>query len=258
MKDRNYLKAIFSLILMSSMLSATHAEEPKQLTVFVDNSYPPYMYELGALEAEGLYPRLIEEAAKRTSYHLEIKAYPWKRALALGAAGTGAVGGAYMNDERLRVYDYSEPLYEESLVLFINKDRPFEFDDVADLEGRIVGVNRGWSYGQKFDEARERELFTVSIKNSPEENFQLLALGRIDCVILDKLSGNSYVELLKIEDRIDVLPNPFSINNGYLIVPKQLDMQAFLDEFNASVESLRREGMYQEIVQSFVRSKTMH
>ena len=257
MKDRNYLRAIFSLILMSSMLSATHAEEPRQLTVFVDNSYPPYMYELEALEADGLYPRLIEEAAKRTSYQLEIKAYPWKRALALGAAGTGAVGGAYRNDERLKIYDYSVPLYEENLVLFVNKDRPFEFGNVEDLGGKLVGVNRGWSYGQQFDEARNRELFTVSIKNSPEENFQLLALGRIDCVILDKLSGNSYVELLNIKDKIDVLPNPFSINNGYLIVPKQLSMQTFLDEFNASVEGLRREGMYQEIVDSFVRSKSM-
>lgn len=254
MTSRSSAVAIFSLIILLFGFSAAHAEDDAHLSVFVDNSYPPYMYELEATEADGLYPRLIAEAAKRTSYHVDIKAYPWKRALAQGAAGIGAVGGAYKNDERLKIYDYSVPLYEENLVLFVNKDRPFEFNDVEDLEGKRVGVNRGWSYGQTFDEARERELFSVNIKNSPEENFQLLALGRIDCVILDKLSGNSYVELLDIEDKITYLPKPFSINNGYLIVPKSLDMQDFMKQFNASVESLRTEGMYQAIVQGFIRS----
>jgi len=257
MISRKCLRVVHALVVTFSILSTVKADEPKLLKVFVDNSYPPYMYELEATEAEGLYPRLLEEAARQTSYELEVKAYPWKRAIAQGAAGIGAVGGAYKNNERLKTYDYSEPLYEEKLVLFVNKDRPFEFKGVQDLEGKLVGVNRGWSYGQEFDGAREKGLFSVNVKNSPEENFQLLALGRIDCVILDKLAGDSYIELLGLENSITFLPEAFSINNTYLIVPKVLNMKGFLSQFNAAIESLRREGKHHEIVQNFIRLKTV-
>jgi polar amino acid transport system substrate-binding protein len=240
-------------LLYLGLSSNAHSLDSEKLTVFVDSSYPPYMYEVTGTDADGLYPRLLKEVARKAEQEIAIHAYPWKRALLYGASGKGAVGGAYKNDERLKAYDYSAPLYQEKLVLFVHKDKIFEFDTLDDLKGKVVGVNRGWSYGQAFDTARKNELFSVNIRNNPNDNFKVLALGRIDCIILDQLSGDSYIDLLGISEQVTALPNAVSINNGYLIIPKKLKMKSFLSKFNTSLETMQNDGSYQNIVQAFIQ-----
>lgn len=224
-----------------------------ELAIFVDNSYPPYMYGEGEGDVQGLYPKLLEEVISNTGFDSKIVAVPWKRALLYGGAGVAAVGGAYKNEKRLKIYDYSAPLYEEKMVIFVNREQTFDFNGIEDLAGKTIGVNRGWSYGQKFDDAREAKLFDVNVRADFSENFKMLELGRIDCLILDQLSGESYLEHLGLSDRIVSLPVPFSLNNGYLIIPKELKMMEFLKKFDSSLEAMRASGTYQNIVQEFIQ-----
>ena len=81
----------------------------------------------------------------------------------------------------------------------------------------------------------------------------MLALGRIDCLILDQQSGDSYARLLGINDHIISLPRAFSINNGYLIIPKKFEMTKFLDEFNSALEKIQKNGTYNKIVKAFMQ-----
>ena len=244
---------IIIAVFILGLLSNAHGQDDGKLTIFVDNGYSPYMYKLKETEADGLYPRLLEEIVKQAGYKAEIEAYPWKRALLYGATGKGAVGGAYKNDDRVKTYDYSNPLYQEKLVIFVNKNNQFEFNTIEDLKGKVVGVNLGWSYGQEFDTARARKLFTVNISNNPNDNFKKLAHGRIDCLILDQLSGESYIRLMGINDQIITLPHAFSMNNAYLIIPKKLKMKKFLNEFNSALEKIKKDGTYKNILQTFIQ-----
>lgn len=241
---------VLLLVLMLVQGSIAYAEK---LDIFVDNSYPPYMYGEGEGDAQGLYPKLLEEVISITGFDSKIVAVPWKRALLYGGAGVAAVGGAYKNEKRLKIYDYSAPLYEEKMVIFVNKEQTFEFNGIDDLAGKTIGVNRGWSYGQTFDDAREAGLFEVNVRADFSENFKMLELGRIDCLILDQLSGESYIEHLGWGDKIVSLPTPFSLNNGYLIIPKEMKMTEFLKKFDASLEAMRASGIYQNIVQEFIQ-----
>lgn len=238
--------------MMLSGYCQAHETDNKGLTIFVDDSYPPYMYKVNGTDADGLYPRLIEEIAKHAGQRVDIKAYPWARALSEGGAGHGAIGGAYKNDSRIELYDFSNPIYQEKLVIFVNKNSPFEFNGIEDLKGKMVGVNRAWSYGQAFDSARDEHLFSVNIRNDLQDNFKMLALGRIDCVILDELSGMSYIRLMGLESDILALPKAFSNNNAYLILNKDLKMNTFMDTFNAALDELHQNGGYERIVQTFI------
>ncbi|KZY67183.1 hypothetical protein A3742_07885 [Oleiphilus sp. HI0071] len=246
-----YQQVVLLLVLLVQV-SSVFGDHP-DLAIFVDNSYPPYMYEPEEKDVAGLYPKLLLEIISGTSVTAEIVAVPWKRALLYGGDGVGAVGGAYKNDKRLKKYDYSAPLYEEKMVIFVNKGQQFEYNDLDDLSGKTIGVNRGWSYGQKFDAAREKELFKVNVRADLSDNFKMLALGRIDCLILDQLSGESYIQHLGLNDKIVALPVPFSLNNSHLIIPKELDMKAFLKEFDASLAKMREAGTYDDIVQQFIQ-----
>lgn len=250
---RRYRFFIMSTFLVFGVFVNAYANKTTSLNVFVDSSYPPYMYKVKGLEAGGLYPKILKEIANKTGHKFNIQAYPWARALSQGALGKGAIAGAYKNDERLNIYDFSNPIYQEKLVLFVNKNNQFDFEGISDLKGKVIGVNRGWSYGQAFDAAREEGIFNVNVRNNPKENFKMLALGRIDSLILDQLSGESYLQLMGLEDKIVMLPKPFSINNAYLILNKKLNKRIFLNEFNTALEQLRSNGRYKHIVQSFIK-----
>ena len=234
-------------------MSNAYGQDDGRLTIFVDDSYPPYMYKVKGTGADGLYPRLLDEIVKQTGYKSEIKAYPWKRALLYGESGQGAVGGAYKNDARVQTYDFSDSLYQEKLVLFVSKNKTFTFNTIDDLKGKVIGVNRGWSYGQAFDTARANKLFTVSIRNNSNDNFKMLVHGRIDCLILDQLSGESYIRFMGINDQIISLPNAFSVNDGYLIIPKKLHKKKFINEFNAALAKIKKDGVYKNIVKTFIQ-----
>lgn len=253
----SFCKQVIGLLLLTLFAVTNVFAHGEKLAVFVDNSYPPYMYELEESQAEGLYPRLLKAVIDQTGHKSDIFATPWKRALLYGETGVGAVGGAYKNDERLKLYDYSAPLYQEKLVVFINKNKRFDYKGIEDLAGKTIGVNRGWSYGQEFDEARKNKLFEVNVRGNPTENFKMLALGRIDCLILDKLSGDSYVRLLGMGDKIELLPVAFSMNDAYLILSKEKNMKPFLEKFNSSLEKMRQDGTYDEIVQTFIRGTVL-
>lgn len=243
---------VIALLLMLVQVSFVYASDD-ELSIFIDNSYPPYMFEVDEKKPAGLYPKLLKEIISGTSFKADIVAVPWKRALLYGGAGAGAVGGAYKNDKRLSVYDYSAPLYEEKMVVFVNKDKQFEYNELSDLSGKTIGVNRGWSYGQMFDAAREDKLFDVNVRADPEETFKLLALGRIDCLIIDQLSGESYIRHLGISDKVIALPVAFSLNNSYLIIPKELNKKEFLKQFDSSLKAMHESGVYSEIVQKFIQ-----
>jgi len=81
----------------------------------------------------------------------------------------------------------------------------------------------------------------------------MLVHGRIDCLILDQLSGESYIRFMGINDQIISLPNAFSVNDGYLIIPKKLHKKKFINEFNAALAKIKKDGVYKNIVKTFIQ-----
>jgi polar amino acid transport system substrate-binding protein len=162
------------VLLIVSLSSTIILAQSEKVVVAVDNGYPPYMYgtEKGA---KGLYPRQIKAIFSRLGVEVDVQALPWKRALKSGEEGKAAVGGIYKNKKRLEIYDYSQPIFEETLAIYVRKGNAFPFKDLSDLKGKNIGINRGWSYGEAFDKARKEGLFKVQEANTNQANLQKLA-----------------------------------------------------------------------------------
>lgn len=126
----------------------------------------------------------------------------WKRAIENLDANKGGVAGIYKNLERQKKYVFSEPIHVEQLMLYQRQstfDNPTEIDD---LRGQTVGVIRGWSYGDQIDDARKRGVFSASEATGDEQNFQMLALGRVDTVIAIGEAGDVWVKRLGLSDKV--------------------------------------------------------
>ena len=163
------------------------------MIVVVDENYPPYTFGT-AKQANGLYPKLIEAIFARMGVEVEIQALHWEEALKAGEEGKAAVGGIYKNSARLKIHDYSEPLFEERLALYVKKGKTFHFTRLSDLQGKTIGLIHGWSYGEEFDIARTKYHFTVEEVETDVQNFKKLASGKIDCMVANQVAAARIIQ----------------------------------------------------------------
>ena len=248
--SRYPLQVLAVIFLLISPVSTIYADP---VEVSVDEAYPPYMYNRNKVAA-GLYPEIVTAIFSRIGRDTSVSALPWKRALKLGEAGMAGVAGIYKNKERLAIYDYSDPLYEEKMVLYVKKGHAFTFSNIADLKGKRVGLNFGWSYGDAIDSARKAGVFSTddSVKNNLA-NFRKLIGERTDCFIVDELAARKIISQQGFDGLVEQLDIPVSVNAGYLVFSKTLKQKSLLDAFNKAMKQLRSEGTYDVIIDSVIK-----
>jgi polar amino acid transport system substrate-binding protein len=221
--------------------------------ISVDEANPPFMFadpETG--EASGLYPVLIRAVFARAEIPVEIKAYPWKRALSYGESGETGVGGIYKNENRVQVFDYSDPIFAEKLVLYVRRDFPLDFKGLASLKGKRIGVIRGWSYGSDFDRMRSERAFVADEASSDAFNFQKLAIRReIDCVIATDVSGDPALERLGLSGAIVKEKIPLAILDVYIVFSNKSPDKKIIPIFNRTLAKMKSDGSYGAVVRNF-------
>jgi len=218
--------------------------------IAIDNANPPFMYQHQG-QPQGLYPQMLQAIFARLGEPLQIQPMPWKRALLRGAGGEVGIGGIYRNAERIKVFDYSAPIFEERLMLYVHQDRPFVFGQVGDLHGKRIGVIRGWSYTEDFDQAARSGQILAQEGSSDEANLRKLASGRLDAVVAIELAGQRLLQLPGLE-HLTALPQPLSINPTFLVFAKQADQGALLQRFNQVLQDMRKDGSLRHLVQQTI------
>lgn len=240
---------LLAIVLLSCAALLARAET----LVAIDNANPPFMYQHEE-QPLGLYPQMLQAIFARLGEPLLIQPMPWKRALLKGAAGEVGIGGIYRNAERLKLFDYSEPLFEERLLLYVRQDKPFTFEQVSDLHGKRIGVIRGWSYTEDFDQAVRNGKIRPQEGSSDEANLRKLASGRLDAVVAIELAGQRLLQLPGLE-HLTALPRPLSINPTFLVFAKQAHQQELLQRFNQTLHDMQADGSLQVLVQQVMQAQ---
>ncbi|MHA6493459.1 substrate-binding periplasmic protein [Pseudomonas borbori] len=218
--------------------------------IAVDNANPPFMYRKDG-RPHGLYPVLLDAVFKRAEIDVVIRTMPWKRALRSGENGKVGIGGIYKNAQRLEIFDYSRPLFDEKLLVYVPDDKVFVFNDIADLYGKKVGVIRGWSYTEALDQAISDGRIEALENSSDEANFKMLASGRLDAVIAIELAGQKLIKQLRLNDTV-ALSRPLSINPTYLVFAKKAKQQALLRQFDETLKAMEADGSLDALVQQVI------
>ncbi|HSC83797.1 MAG TPA: transporter substrate-binding domain-containing protein [Pseudomonas sp.] len=244
---------ILSRLLLVTLLSFGALSARAETQIAIDNANPPFMYQQDG-QARGLYPLMLQAIFTRMDEPLEITPMPWKRALLRGANGELGVAGIYQNAKRLPLLDFSAPLFEEKLLVYVRKDQLFGFQQLADLHGKNIGVIRGWSYTDAFNQAVREGQIKVEESSADESNFRKLASGRLDAVIAIELAGQHIIKQPGLEN-IVALDKPLSINPTYLAFAKQMHQQALLQRFNRTLHDMQQDGSLQALVQQAMHAQ---
>ena len=243
---------ISRLLLVGALCAATLMVRAEPL-IALDNANPPFMY-LENGETKGLYAELLRAAFQRAGVTVEIHGMPWKRALRMGENGRAGIGGIYQTAPRLEIFDYSQPIFEEKLIVYARTGSSLRFTRVEDLYGMRVGVIRGWSYTEAFDTAVKAGHIEVSESSSDEANFRMLTSGRLDAVIAIELAGQRILKRLQLT-KVRALEPALSINPTYLVFAKKAQQRPLLQRFDQSLAQMRDDGSLEALVQRVVGSQ---
>lgn len=223
-----------------------------QLLICLDTANPPFMYATTGGRPAGVYPALLSEAFARMDNPAALEAVPWKRALAMSAQGQAGIGGIYKNKERLEVYDFSDVLYVERIMVLTAARSPFTFTGLESLAGKKVGVLRGWSYGDAFDKARREGLFQTEEVDGDSQNLSKLQAGRIDAMIIVKESAEMHLAASGEREAFAVHKIPLAENEAFLAFAKSHPKGDVIRSFNKALKSMREDGTLEVIVKSIL------
>lgn len=238
---------LFALVLLALVcLPTPTSAEP--VLVMVDTANPPFMFLTSDNKAAGIYPALVAEAFERMGVPVLVSAVPWKRALATMEIGGAGVAGIYQTVERSEKFDFSDVLYVEKVQVIVLASKVFSYSGMASLRGKRLGVLRGWSYGDEFDQARAAGLFIVEEVDSDAQNLAKLKNDRLDAVLAIKESADASISAFGSSRAFLSLEPPLSETPTYLAFSKQMNKQELLQSFNHALASMRNDGTWDKIV----------
>lgn len=159
-----------------------HADTVRLVTTSYTPHYGPNLVEQGpAVE-------IVRKALAESGYQLEIDYMPFARALHEAERGKYAgVLGVWYVEERNRQFIYSQPLYQNHLVLFARKADRIRFDHYRELEERQLVFGKVIGYDQPQG-IKNLDLAT-QLTSSDRQLFEMLLAGRTDMVAADVANG---------------------------------------------------------------------
>lgn len=150
------------------------------------------------------------------------------------------------------MFDYSEVVFNDILILVVLKDQEFAFNSIHDLKGKRVGVQRGSTYGDDFEEAKK--IFVIHYDSGTTQRLLKLLYKRIDVALIGP--GKSGFEsalrqdelLLKHREKFSIVKKPFKVDPNYLGFSKNMNRKEFLLRFNEVVRQGYESGEIAKII----------
>ncbi len=248
---------LFSLILLFSLQIVNVFSE--EITILGNDYKIPKIYK------ENGYPKgILVDIAEYIDMHMKnysfnIKLYPWARAYNMAVNAEGGIIGLSKTEERLKIFDYSDVIYFDEVIIVVMKGSEFNFEDIADLKGKTIGIGRGGSFGDEYEEAKKEGLFNVEQDDGPVIRLKMLLDNRIDCALISPGKYAFYEtlrkdkHLMEMKDEFIILSKPFKRDPNYLGFPKKMKMQDFLNEFNNILQQGYENGDIQKLIDNYTK-----
>jgi polar amino acid transport system substrate-binding protein len=239
------LRLLFALLLSVPLLAAAQPF----MVYGAHDGYPKYYEEDG--QAKGIVVEITRHCLDEMQLPYQIRLLPWMRAYTLAERGGGGVIGLSRSQEREALFDFSEPIFTERIVVLVKQGREFSYQGIEDLRDRLVGTSIGASYGTAFDQAVADGSLTIVGFNDVRNGLAMLQRERIDAILL-----GSSVDVARLAQgsrnlqgaQFSTLPVPFKTDSKYLGIAKSLKMGWFLQRFNQCLAQGHASGLFEPVI----------
>jgi len=221
--------------------------------LILGNEYKPPKIYLKNGKPKGILVEIMKYIEQETKCSFNIDLFPWNRSYNMAKIGMGGIIGLSMNQERLKIFDYSDIMFYDDMMIVVLKKNEFLFNKLENLKGKRIGARRGSRYGDEFEYGR-KNIFKVDEDSNAIQRLKKLLRGRIDAALIGpgKAGVNQIInaddELHEKKEEFVLLPKPFKRDPNYLGFAKSMNMKPFLKEFNRALKKGQEDGIIQDIV----------
>jgi len=252
------LTRLFLLIFLLAVGGVdSYASDQLQSITLVGNSRKPPIYWLENGRPQGILVDMLGWISEQSGYRFNIELYPWARAYQLAVAGSAGVVGISMTDKRLSLFDYSEPLFYDEMMLVVLKGKEFPFAVMDDLRGKRVAATRGGLYGAAYEKAIDNVLFDVVEINSLAQGLRMVRDGRVDVVLVGHgVLGLQFIiradsSLASLPNQFSVLPTPLARDPNYIAFAKSMGKQSLIKDLNRYIKQGWESGVFDKIIDRY-------
>lgn len=156
----------------------------------------------------GIHGAIVLSALKKTGQPFEIKIYSWSKIAQMLDTQDICSFGWVKNEDRQTRWQYSVPYHADTSYLWGRKDNPLNLASLEDATNYRIGVTRGFSYGQQFDDV----LLKVETDEGFDDaiNLRKLLGGRIDlfpgqALIIEPILASRFAEQAdEVEPKLEI------------------------------------------------------
>ena len=219
--------------------------------------YPPVSW-IGDDQLTGLAPAITKKLFLELGYDIQlITDYNWKRCLLEVQLGNAdIIVAAYRIPSRESFLDFTaQPLIADPVALFINRQAPFDATEMNDLKNKTVGLLLGDSFGEKFDHFVQNHSHIEYVSRN-SQNFEKLALKRIDYMPIGALSGELQSKKLGFHDQVKALDYRISTEFYYLALGKNSALKQHIPYLNRRLKELTQDGTIAQLTHFYSQQYT--
>ena len=218
-----------------------------KLVMVTNAEFPPYeFHDQNAIV--GIDVEIAGAIAEQLGLELEIEDIAFDSIIPEIVSGKADIGAAGMTvtEDRKQNVDFSDTYAHATQVIIVKEDS--EIKSVADLEGKIMGVQQGttgdiYVSGDYGDEAVERYAKGM-------EAVQALAQGKVDAVVIDGEPAKQYI---KEVEGLKIIDESYT-DEDYAIAIKKGNT-AMVEAVNKALADLKSEGKLDEIVAKYIQAE---
>ena len=220
-----------------ALLHAADAAEQSALSFSSTATYPPLNY-LENGYPKGLVVDIVRALEHRMVKPIDIRLIAsWTDVQAMVQDGkVDLLGPMAITEERKALYDFSTPIIDLSVHLFVRSGR-LGIRTLADTRGLRVGVAAGGLAHQVAKTAPGVVL--VPLSDDQTKNFRLLADGELDAIIADSWNGGYILAEFKIAG-VQMAGDPLLTIPAHLAVKK--GNVALLAQVNSALRAIEADG----------------
>ena len=218
-----------------------------KLVMVTNAEFPPYeFHDQNAIV--GIDVEIAGAIAEQLGLELEIEDIAFDSIIPEIVSGKADIGAAGMTvtEDRKQNVDFSDTYAHATQVIIVKEDS--EIAGVADLEGKIMGVQQGttgdiYVSGDYGDAAVERYAKGM-------EAVQALAQGKVDAVVIDGEPAKQYI---KEVEGLKIIDESYT-DEDYAIAIKKGNT-AMVEAVNKALAELKSEGKLDEIVAKYIQAE---
>ena len=238
------------IILLVFIFSASFAYAQEKTIVAAADPWPPFTDP--SSPQQGISLEIVRAAYKTQGYTVEMNFIPWARAEGMVKAGKyDILPVTWMTNKRKEYLLYSDAYVVNELKFIKQKDDPFEYNGISSLDGKKVGVVRGYGYGDEFQNA---DNFKREHSDSFISNIKKLVYKRIDLTLEDEIVARTKITekdsalLPQIRFTKSALSsNPLHVTSG-LKNPRHKEI---IEAFNKGLAEIKANGDYSKILKKY-------